>query len=460
MGTPLSQLAFSSDFAQNQGTFKPVGTEIIGGREALIVEWTSAGSELPSWRMWLDTKTAVLLKMQTYGKSGGDDIRSESVVKDVSFDDVFANSLFRVPSAMPQFSDITGKPLKLQADIPAASTEADPLGEVYFFVSDHNYGKENIQLMKAPGSCVAGLIPCPQAEVIEVPSDLNFSLTPLVWSPKGEEAAFSLSGTKADEQTRLSLYDPEQQTWTTLAQFNYIDPPLWSPDGEWLAFRVQDGEGKDEIYLVRRDGSGLTNVSASVKLPNEGQPYVLDGWISNQIILRGRNEMVYLMRASDGKVQPLFDTPLAKSVFVPSPDGYFLAYLDVIEPRAALKLITPDGNTTRDLTAFEQASLYPIVWSPDGTQLAFVKTTNDLAAGQDLYTIQSDGKNLQQVYHSNAGGITDVKYSPDGRFLLIPDDDATGRHLFVVDLSTMEAHLIQLPNIPLDWWVLAPSWKK
>src|SRR5215216_5930344 len=137
MGTPLSQLAFTSDFAQNEGTFKPVGTEFIANREALIVEWTYAQSELPSFRMWLDTKTAVILKMQSFDKGGGDAIRTETVVNQISFDDVFANSLFGVPSSLPQFSDISGQasePVEAGADAPAGR---DALGELYFFELPH-----------------------------------------------------------------------------------------------------------------------------------------------------------------------------------------------------------------------------------------------------------------------------------------------------------------------------------
>jgi Tol biopolymer transport system component len=186
---------------------------------------------------------------------------------------------------------------------------------------------------------------------------------------------------------------------------------------------------------------------------------VLNGWISNNVILRGRNDSVYLLRVDDGVVKPLFDTPWAKSNFVPSPDGYFLAYMDANDERAVLKLLTPNGNTTRDLATFEKSSFYPIVWSRDGTQLAFAKLTNDLAMGQDVYIVAKDGTNLRQVYRSTASSITEIVFSPDGKYLLIQDDDATGRHLFVVDLGTMEKHMVQVPNLPLNWWVLAPSWQ-
>jgi Tol biopolymer transport system component len=162
----------------------------------------------------------------------------------------------------------------------------------------------------------------------------------------------------------------------------------------------------------------------------------------------------------DGSVTPLFDTPLAKSDLVtPSPDGYFLAYTEASDQNIALKLLTPDGKTARDLTTFQGGSIYPIVWSPDGTSLAFARFTSDPAGGQDVFVIRQDGSNLQQVYHSNSGSINSLSFSPDGEHLLFQDDDATGQHIFVVDLATLEQHMLQVPNLPLDWWWLAPSWR-
>lgn len=39
IGTPLSQLAFPSDYSQNKGIFTALGVDTIAGRETLIVEW-------------------------------------------------------------------------------------------------------------------------------------------------------------------------------------------------------------------------------------------------------------------------------------------------------------------------------------------------------------------------------------------------------------------------------------
>lgn len=460
IGTRLSQLAFSSDLAQNDGEFKPVAMEMVAGREALAVDWRYVQNNQPSWRLWLDTKTAVILKMQSYGKEGGGTIQEELVVNQVSYDDIFADSLFDFQMAStPQFSDIMGRPLKATEAAPAYPVTDDPLGEVYFFVTDHHYGNETTKLVRLPGSCAAGQIPCPEVDEVFSPIS-NFAIATLVWSRNGDAAAFAFPVNEDGNRTGLFLFDPEQETWRSLAEFNFIDPPLWSPDGNWLAFRVQDGAGSDEIFAIRRDGTQLTNLSANEKLPVDSGPHILNGWINGNVLLRDRNDMIFLIQVENGFVRSLFEAPLAESVFVPSPDGSLLAYFDVLDQKTTLKVLTPDGNPLRDLASFQNVSIYPIVWSPDGMQLAFAKASSDPSNGQDVYVIERDGKNLRQVYHSNSASIADVIFSPDGKYLLLQDDDATGRHIFVVNLSTLEQHMLQAPGMPLNWWWLFPSWRK
>jgi WD40 repeat protein len=458
MGTQISQLAFSSDLAQNEGTFKPLATEFVASRETVAVEWTYIQNDLPSWKLWLDTETAVILRIQNFDKGGGETIQSDRIVHQVVYDASFDEALFRAPSAPPQFSDVAGNPVTASGPAPTASSDPDPLGEVYFFIFDHNYGNEKTQLARVPGSCAANLTACPEADVISLPSEVDASLTSLTWSPDRKSAAFAYPD---ENQTGLFLLNPQTLAWQSLVEFNFIDPPFWSQDGNWLAFRVQDGEGSDEIYAIRRDGSQLTNLSASEKLPADGSPYALSGWINNRVVLQSRSTgTVYLLRPEDGSVTPLFDTPLAKSDYVtPSPDGYFLAYTDASEQKVILKLLTPDGATARELATFQGGSIYPIVWSPHGASLAFARITANPSDGQDVYVVNQDGRNLQQVYHSNFGSIYAMEFSPDGNYLLFQDDDAAGRYIFVVDLSTLEQHKLQIPNLPLDWWWLAPSWR-
>jgi len=462
IGTPLSELVYSANYAQSQGSFKPVAVENVAGRQALAVEWTYNQNQQPSFRAWLDVETGVILKLQELGKEGGEQVQSERVVNQVVYDAAFLETLFGLQfSEMPSFSDISGNPLSPTEPVPSISSEVDSLGQVYFFVTNHEYGHETVKLVRLPGSCVAGNTACPQVEDIELPYPIDFSIAPFVWSPDGRFAAFYYGNNLVQG---LFLFNPEDESWVKIADLPFIDPPYWSPDSNWLAFRYQDGYGGEDIYVVRRDGSNLVNMTDTDKLPPEGRSYILSGWINDNIILRSGNPvaggLVYLRRVGDGYTKPLFDIPWTKTDMVPSPDGSFLAYPDISDQKTMLKLLSPDGNTFRDLATFQSGSIYPILWSPDGTKIAFAKITAfEPISGQDVYIIGRDGLNLQQIYHSALGTIATLAFSPDGQHLLLQDDDATGRHIYVINLSTLETRLLQVPGLPHDWWWLAPSWR-
>jgi len=466
IGTPLSQLAFPSDLAQSEGIFKAIATEFVAGRETVVVEWTGAQNELPSWRMWLDAKTAVILKMQTFGKGGEETIQSEAVVNQVIYDDIFADSLFRTPASLPQFGNVTGGGSQPIETGTIAASGKDALGELYFFKLPHQ-SNQSIQLVRLPGLCVVGLAECPHLESVSAPFPFNFSLTPLSWSPDGNFAAFAYPDDPNGTPYKLWLFDPAAQTWTSLFEYAYIDPPFWSPDGEWIAFRVQDGLGGEDVYVVQRDGSGLKNLTSSSSLPKEGRPYVMDGWITGNIVVRsakpGNESVIYLVRVADGYVQSMFETLLTKAMFIPSSDGAWLAYddYDYDSQKHTLYVTEPDGANSVELASFTGGTLYPIIWSPDNDRLAFAYYTEFTQGSDptaDVYIIDRDGRGLKQVYRGvTVGG---VMFSPDGKYLLISETTSpTGGHLFIVDLGTLEQRILQAPGLSLDTDWFMPSWR-
>jgi len=466
MGTPLSQLAFTSDFAQNEGTFKPTATESIANRDVLVVEWTYAQTQLPSWRMWLDAKTAVILKMQSFEKGGGTTVRSEAVVNQVSFDDIFANSLFGIPQSLPQFGDITGH-LSEQADGSAgAASGRDALGELYFFELPHQ-GDQVVQLVRMPGLCAVGEVECPKIEPVVPLFQFLFSLPALSWSPDGNLAAFAYPDNPEGTPNKLWVFDPDANTWNSLWEYPYIDQPMWSPDGEWIAFRQQDGLGGEDIIAIRRDGSDPKNLTVGGDLPINGRPYTLDGWIMGNVLVHSAKFAqigeTYLVRVADGHVRSMFETSQAKAIFVPSHDGAWLAYDDFANSATAhsIRVAESDGTNPVKLANFAGGSLFPIVWSPDNTKLAFVYYTEPTQGNQiaDVYVINRNGKGLQQVYKGVI--VSSILFSPDGKYLLINEaSSATGGRLFVVNLTTLEQSLIQSPGLTLnsDWFM--PSWRK
>jgi hypothetical protein len=466
IGEPLAQLAFPSDFAQSQGTFKPIGMETLLGRTTLVVEWTYAQTELPSFRAWLDQQTGLMLKKQNFGKGGGETIETEMTIDQIAFDVALDPALFGAPAETPRFADVHGQALTPLEAAPAVPLGADTLGDLFFFTLPYQ-ADLSPQLVRLPGSCVTGLSACPQLETVPLPFALDFTLHPLSWSMDGKYAAFAYPDHPNGTPQKVFLFDPAANTWTTLAEFPYIDPPFWSPDGTWIAFRTQDGMGGEDVYVVHPDGSGLTNLTASGNLPADARPYIMDGWITENILvhsaLPGREGTVYLVRAADQSVRPLFDTLLTKASFIPSPDGAYLAYdeYDYNSQKHVLKVTEPDAANPVELATFTNGTLYPIVWSPDAARVGFVFYTdsaNGMSAA-DVYVVGRDGRNLTQVYKGSTVGR--ILFSPDGNYLLIEENSTpTGGHLFVVDLTTLQSRILEAPGLSLDTDWFAPSWRR
>jgi WD40 repeat protein len=347
-------------------------------------------------------------------------------------------------------------------------TESDTMseeeaGELYFFLQPRQAG-QSIQLVRVSGVCVFDAVKCPPVETIQVPFGFNFNINALSWSPDGKYAAFAYSDNANGTPTKLWRFDPSANTWTSLAEFPYIDPPFWSPDGTWIAFRTQDGLGGEDVYVVHRDGTELKHISTG--LPVEGRPYIMDGWYTENIIMRsalpGSSGNIYLVRASDAYARPMFETLLTKAQFTAAPDASLLVYdeYDYTSQNHTLKVMEPDGANAVTLTNFTGGSLYPIVWSPNSQWIAFnyYSSFSAGAPGAEVFVVSRDGSKLSSVYKGTTVGR--LVFSPNGKYLLVEETTSTtGGHLFLVNPATLEQKILQAPGLSTDYDWYAPSWR-
>jgi Tol biopolymer transport system component len=390
-------------------------------------------------------------------------------VDEVIYNQAFAPTLFTMPS------DFTPAVMPTQVGSLPIETESAPggeetAGELYFFLLPHQAG-ESIQLAKVSGVCVFDSVTCPPMQIVNVPFPFNFTLNVLSWSPDGKYAAFSYSDHPDGTPTKLWLFDPAANTWTSLAEFPYIDPPFWSPDGAWIAFRTQDGLGGEDVNVARRDGSELKSVSAN--LPAEGKPYIMDGWLADAaapyIIMRSalphgsdNTYTSYFVHVNDGSARPMFETGTAKSQFTAAPDASLLAYdeYDSTSQRHVLKVMGTDGSNPLPLANFTGGSVYPIVWSPNSQWIAFnyYSSFTDGPPSAEVYIVSRDGKTLSSLYKGTTVGR--LLFSPNGKYLLVEETtSAMGGHLFLVNLATLETKMLQAPGLSTDYDWYAPSWR-
>lgn len=207
----------------------------------------------------------------------------------------------------------------------------------------------------------------------------------MVLTAKGEDGSVDVM--RADGSERRRVYDVTKQSG--------LDPnlvrrglagaffPVWSPDGEWIVFGVgqwftQRGRGRAKLMRMRRDGSGLEQLTDD-SIFNAGFPsYSADG---QEVVFRIANED--LNSASLGG----------------------LAVLN-LQTRKIRHITSGYDNMP--------------IWSPDGSRILFnrgVRKPGSIWSNFDLYTVRPDGSDLQRLTDHPASDGHAV-WTPDGKQIL------------------------------------------
>ena len=216
-----------------------------------------------------------------------------------------------------------------------------------------------------------------------------------VWSPDGQTLAFAVNEVEAYDSARYyrrlyrdiySLYTvgADGEELTRIFQANVDDhaqsvvsAPVWSPDGEKLAFSFMDLEGmRDSIgkqYVINRDGSGLRKIG-QITYPTYYEPNVVMDWSPN-------GDKIVVSSA-----QPI-------DLYDPS-NQYLKVYMDEFTVPHGIFIAKSDGSGVTWIAKGSNAS-----WSPDGSRIAILSNRGiDLELGerlgvfgQALSTIAPDG---------------------------------------------------------------------
>jgi hypothetical protein len=415
------------------------------------------------------------------------------------------HSLFSVtletPTATPaptQASTSTPLPFDLTLPAPLADATAtstpfpmrDPLGELYFTLVGSAQGP---RLVRLPGSCVVGQTPCPAPETVHTPFNTQeiFSNVPegLAWSQDGRwgvlvthpEDELSRGRTKeeldqlqtqapADFQIATStiyLLDADNDTWSEIyhADRKYIYPPVWSADGQWLAFGVRSSvwafhpiQPDDGIYIIHPDGSGLkqiANIDAT-----------LLGWIGNSVAVQQTTrpypnlDYVIEMIAIDGQVSTLFRST-RMAYYQLAPDGGALFVTDAQGensggPQKSAELLALDGSVTHTFGVYSNMtqSIWAAAWSQDSSQLAYANLRR-------VYVASRTGE-PHEIYLADdtfvEPSIWNMQFSPDQKFLLLDVYDGVPK-LVVASLETNQSTPLTWAGMSLDEQAVKFSWR-
>jgi eukaryotic-like serine/threonine-protein kinase len=211
--------------------------------------------------------------------------------------------------------------------------------------------------------------------------------------------------------------------------------PVWSPDGERIAFSSERGKA-GSIYVAEASGTGGEELVLSSDQPNDPTDWSPDG----RFILFTRQDPVTLKDLwalplfGDRRAFPLLQTQFIEEQAHLSPDGQWIAYVSNESGKWEVYLQTfPRSSGKRQVST---AGGSQPRWRRDGRELYFVDPKGILhAAGVSLGAKALIG-HPQALFQTNladyAMGGRYAVTADGGRFLVNIDDNADTRAINVV----------------------------
>ena len=193
-------------------------------------------------------------------------------------------------------------------------------------------------------------------------------------------------------------------------------PPVWSPDGEKLAFLVSEGEYgpfRKILYTVRLDGTELTRIVEDVVSVASWSP---DG--QRLAVAKYAGEAVALFTlAADGSDEKLITTIIDNMRIFQDSRGRYQSKVHTVSwssdgtqilyscDLGACVVNLEDGEVTGLATELEVRGDEPYIaaWSPDGARIA-IYTPGGHRVELQLYTVAPDGTDRRDLIRLDSDG--------------------------------------------------------
>lgn len=213
--------------------------------------------------------------------------------------------------------------------------------------------------------------------------------------------------------------------------------PAFSPDGTLVAFRQSDGVKNTGIYAAVVGGEKSLQLTSD---PGDGCPtWSPDG---RQIAFTRYSEKsasIYIVPALGGTERRIYTGPTSMGAALSwSPDGRYIAFSESSSAnsrRRFLSLLSVADSTTRALTSPPAGSLdSEPAFSPDGTQIAFVRST---VAGvtNDVFVMPAAGGEAKRLTFDNGPIMGPPAWTADNREIIFSSNRGAATGLWRVSAT-------------------------
>lgn len=242
------------------------------------------------------------------------------------------------------------------------------------------------------------------------------------WSPDGSQIAMLGTG---DFRPWIRLFDSagRSQEWLTETRHT----PHWSPDGSRIAYERAATPGDTDIFIVALSDGEPVNLTDS-PLQSESEPRWLDSDTLVYEIASDDGSQLVRHNIQTGQSMLLTSPPEGGAQPVPSPDGYRIAYIEIVDNSPVLAWMQSDGSQReRVYITGGRYDMQGEVWSPDSQQLAFIDSSLSLV----ILDLASRERRILRP------GSTQIytrpgDWSPDARWIAVTED----RRIYLIDVHT------------------------
>ena len=244
-----------------------------------------------------------------------------------------------------------------------------PDGHTILFKSNRSLGRWDLWAVRVEEGRRA-------SEPFVIRPDIGDRTTVHTWSESGkllfstDEFASSVYVVPTSAETN----QPEGRAINLTADAKNSGDPIWSPDGTQIAYfsndvltvMLADGTGPQEI------ATGLSKFTGPFAWAADGQHLLVPATIVSD---DDRRPAIYSVSVRTGKITPIFEDQEILGHLARSPDGRRIVFLKGLR-HPQLFSVDRDGTNLQQLTFDEESSVYNPAFSPDGREIAVQRSAN------------------------------------------------------------------------------------
>lgn len=208
-----------------------------------------------------------------------------------------------------------------------------------------------------------------------------------------------------------------------------------------------DRSGRMQLYIQNLTaGAAATQIGDGILPATLMTPFVWSRDGATIVFARDRDgdeqHNLFAVDLASGAVRQLTVSPGQDFPGPFSPDDRELLVVSSRAGQLNVYLLSLDSLDVRQLTDLPNPVEF-VDWSPDGRFVYLTASRSEDARNRDVYRVGRDGTELTCLYSSGDGNRDEAgAVSPDGRWLAFSTDRSGVSQPGVIDLASLEAHLL------------------